>query len=235
MRIMAGRLTLLAVAELQQRFGIEHDLTEDVLPRTDIAPPQSLLIVVEEPAGRCLRWVRWGFRPPWFALRPSEPSITCIRAETLPRQATSYQAVRQSRCLIPADGIWDWQRLPGQRLKQSVQVQLRGGGLFGIAGLYTEWLDERSGRRRASGAMVTTAANELLSPLNARMPAILQPEDEGQWLHCSPSSLAMALACLRPYPAAGLELVPAAEAGRNGAPGMLVPPTVSEGQASDAA
>jgi putative SOS response-associated peptidase YedK len=112
-------------------------------------------------------------------------------------------ALARARCLIPADGFYEWRAIPDQKARQPVYIRLQGGGLFAFAGLYTHDQDGTS-----TCAIVTTTANELMAPIHARMPVILDPEVEGLWVDPGTTDPLAALACLLPYPSERMEAYP---------------------------
>jgi putative SOS response-associated peptidase YedK len=114
-----------------------------------------------------------------------------------------------SRCIIPADGFFEWQLVPDKKRKQPMYARLKSGALFGFAGLLA-WRHEALGWR-ASCAIITTPPNELMAPIHNRMPAILTPEDEAMWLAQPEPDPAKLLGCLRPYPADEMEAYPVSQ------------------------
>ncbi|MGI8554139.1 MAG: SOS response-associated peptidase [Dehalococcoidia bacterium] len=201
---MCGRFTLAEPAMLGQRFGVQLGLDASPDPRYNVAPSEQISVVIEEPEGRVLRWMRWGFQPGWLK-DPKRPPPINARAETLVERPLFRGAVARGRCLIPASGFYEWQAIPGRRTKQPIYIRLKDGGLFGFAGLYTEYRDETDGEPRSSCAIITTAANELMAPIHQRMPVIMRREDEGAWLDRTLSDPKAALVYLRAYPAEAME------------------------------
>src|SRR6266508_4422661 len=123
---MCGRYTLSQLSELQLRFG-EDDWAE-------IRIPPSVPIVIQRPEGRQIVAARWGFQPPWIKESRKSPPINA-RAETIASRPMFMNSVRKGRCLIPADGFYEWMTL-GPNLKQPYHIRLRGGTLFAFGGLY---------------------------------------------------------------------------------------------------
>ena len=131
------------------------------------------------------------------------------KAEDMPSVATSpmfRDALQRTRCLIPADGFYEWQAVPGQKRKQPWYLRLRDGGLFAFAGLYTP--PRREAEIPATCAIITTTPNELAAPLHDRMPVILDPDAEAAWLDRQTVDSAALLPFLRPLPAARMEAYP---------------------------
>jgi putative SOS response-associated peptidase YedK len=157
---MCGRFTLLELPPVSERFGL-HLLEEigRLQARFNIAPSQDVAAIIEGEQGRELHWMVWGYQPGWFKRKPGQPPPINARAETLLERSMFRGAVGKTRCLIPADGFYEWQAVPGQRSKQPMYIRLKGGRLFAFAGLYTEKRDELTGEPVPSCAIVTTAPN----------------------------------------------------------------------------
>ena len=201
---MCGRYTQTsALEELAQRFGntVEDDGPEELTPRYNTAPSLEVPIVVATDGRRHLRMARWGFRPAWVTGRASAPINA--KAETLATSRLFQESFRRGRCLVPADGFYEWQAVPGQKRKQPYYVKLRDG-LFAFAGLWTP------GNRATppSCTIITTPPNERLAEIHDRMPAILERADEDRWLDSRVTDTALLLSCLRPLPAERMEVYP---------------------------
>jgi putative SOS response-associated peptidase YedK len=171
-------------------------------PRYNIAPTQTALVIRETPEGRREAvGLRWGLIPFWA----KEPSIGSrlinARAEGLIDKPAFRAAFRRRRCLVPADGFFEWRALAGRR-KQPYYVRLASGGPFAMAGLWEQWRPP-TGETIATFTIVTTAANEALRALHDRMPVIVAPADYDEWLS-SPNPSAL----LGPWAGATFEIVP---------------------------
>jgi putative SOS response-associated peptidase YedK len=225
---MCGRFTLLALPPIAERFGL-HLFADDerLVPRFNIAPSDSIVTVVHEfDERRTLRFMRWGFSPGWLKPRPGRPVPINARAETLLDRVMFRDAVARNRCLIPADGFYEWQAVPGQRGKRPMYIRLKGGGLFAFAGLYTKRRDASTGEPEQSCAIVTTEPNALTAPIHNRMPVILAREDEELWLDPTLTDRIAVLACLRPYPPELMEAYPVSNlvnSVRNDRPELIEP------------
>jgi putative SOS response-associated peptidase YedK len=204
---MCGRYTQTAAFdELALRFGITVEDTglEDLPPRYNVAPSQLVPIVVAHEDGRRLVMAKWGFHPVWMKAGKLDPINA--KAETLAESPMFQGAVKHGRCLVPADGFYEWKPVPGQKRKQPYFVRLKGGGLFAFAGLYTP-PNARAGVP-ATCTIITTTPNELVAPIHNRMPAILEPGDEGRWTDAGVTDPAAVLSCLRPLPSQLMEAYP---------------------------
>jgi putative SOS response-associated peptidase YedK len=217
---MCGRFTLRSPArDVAKAFGALFDETSLPLnwqPRYNIAPTQPIPVIREvapqppdsadsppapEPSGRELAFLHWGLIPAWA----DDPSIGSrlinARAETLATKPAFRTAFRRRRCLIPCDGIYEWQK-QGRR-KQPFFITA-GDGLFALAGLWEHW--ERNGLTIESCTIITTEANSLVAELHDRMPVILPPDAYGPWLDPEEQEPARLQAWLRPYPAEAMRL-----------------------------
>src|SRR5919202_112939 len=202
---MCGRYTLVRGEHAQDRFGFVdfHERRIQPMswpPRYNVAPQQLVPVIVQDRDGRRhLEVMRWGFVPDWARGRARIGPQINARAETLAEKPFFRGAIRYHRCLIPADGFYEWQARPGG--KQPIHIRLRQGDLFAFAGLYAPGDDDHE----PTCAIVTTSANELMAPIHARMPAILAPEDEATWLDPEETRTIAALACIESYPADQME------------------------------
>jgi len=201
------RYTLIDSRPLAVRFDLPELAAlpmRPVSPRYNLAPLNGVPTITQAGARRMLLAMRWGFQPPWAREEPGRPPPINARAETLADNGLFQRAVRFQRCLIPADGYYDWTLLPDETRRRPLHVRLESGGLFAFAGLFTGFrgrLDDY-----APCAIVTTTANALVSPCGSRMPAILRPEDEAAWLDPRRRDPAAVLPLLRPYPVEAMTL-----------------------------
>ncbi len=222
---MCGRYTeTAAFEELARRFGIavEEDDNAAMIARYNVAPTQPVPIVVVADGRRRLVSAHWGLRPFWA--RSAGPAPINARAETLATSAMFRDALRRGRCLIPADGFYEWQAVAGQKRKQPWYLRLRGGGLFAFAGLFTPAHADRG--EPATCAIVTTNSNALAAPLHNRMPVILDPDAEGRWLDPEVVDAGAVLPLLRPFPAERMEAYPVStlvSSSQNDGPALVVP------------
>jgi putative SOS response-associated peptidase YedK len=202
---MCGRYTQTsAFDELALRFGItvEDEGREDLTPRYNTAPSLSVPVVVATAGGRRLLMARWGFRPAW--MKGSSAAPINAKAESLATSRMFQDSLKRSRCLVPADGFYEWKAVPGQKRKQPYYVKVRDG-LFAFAGL---WTPPAGPGLPPTCTIITTAPNDLLAEIHNRMPAILERSDEERWLDPRVTNTADLLACLRPLPAERMEAYP---------------------------
>jgi putative SOS response-associated peptidase YedK len=201
---VCGRFTLTASPEeLARRF--ELDETPELEARFNVAPGQDVASVrqIAEGGRRVLELRRWGLVPPWADDPRIGNRLVNARAETARGKPAYRRAFQQRRCLIPADGFYEWAGGPGSR--EPYHVSLDAGELFGLAGLWERW-GGASGDRVESCTILTTEANERLRPIHDRMPVILDPADYALWLDPAMHDPERLAALLRPGPAAALRL-----------------------------
>ena len=187
--------------ELAQRFGFEGDgLSRQA--RFNIAPGQETLTVVSDGSRNNARYMRWGLIPSWAKDASAGSRMINARAETIDARPAFRNAFERRRCLVPADGFYEWMKV-GKR-RTPVRVILRSGEPFAFAGLWETWRSPED-VVVTSCAIVTTTPNAVLQPIHNRMPVILPREAESLWLdmgRASPDELRRLLA---PYPAADME------------------------------
>ena len=198
---MCGRYSLIAeIGELALRFEFDASGLEQP-PRYNVAPTQPVLAVRSgEP--RRASYMRWGLVPSRAGGAPSGPPLINARAETVAERGLFGSALTTRRCLVPADGFYEWKRDGGTRWP--VRFTLASGEPFAFAGLWQTWQDPR-GETAASCAIITTEANELLRPVHDRMPVILPRDLESLWLEEELQDSAALSSLLAPYPSGDME------------------------------
>lgn len=219
---MCGRFTL-AVPGEQVAAQFQLSTTPELTARYNIAPTQQIAAVRAGDAGRELALFRWGLVPSWA----KDPSVGArminARSETVAEKPSFRTALRQRRCLIPADGFYEWQAAAGG--KQPFHIRLADGGLFAMAGLYEHWKTPEGGWLH-SCTILTTEANELMRPLHDRMPVILAPEQYDLWLDPGLRDAGPLQALIAPYPAEQMVAGPVSKAvnrAGNEGPELLAP------------
>jgi putative SOS response-associated peptidase YedK len=202
---MCGRFTLTAdLKSVAERFGAPASDVETPVPRYNIAPTQGVIVVNDE-GRRQLRQMRWGLIPSWAKEAAIGNKLINARAETLTEKPSFREALKKRRCLIPADGFYEWQKLG--KLKQPMRIVLKSREPFGFAGLWDVW-ENSEGDEIRTCTIITTAANELLREIHTRMPVILTREDEALWLDPKIQDPAVLLPLLKQYPAELMEFYP---------------------------
>ena len=170
----------------------------NVEPRYNIAPTQEVLGVSESPDGREMTFYKWGLIPSWAKDASMGARLINARSETVQEKPAFRAAFKQRRCIIPADGFYEWQRTQGR--KQPFFFRMRDERPFGFAGLWERWEGE-GGQAINSCTILTTEANEVLRPVHDRMPVILHPDEYEVWLDTDVRKLDLIKEMLRPYPA----------------------------------
>lgn len=205
---MCGRFTL-AVSGEQLAAQFQLAASPDLTARYNIAPSQPVAIIRAEADRRWLALVRWGLIPAWAKDTTLGARMINARAETVAEKPAFRTALRQRRCLIPADGFYEWQAQADG--KQPYYIRLAEGGAFALAGLWERW-QTPDGDWLESCTILTTTANELVKPLHERMPVILAPEQYARWLDPELRDPALLRELLVPYPAGLLVAYPVSKA-----------------------
>lgn len=195
---MCGRYSLTTAPEALRRL-FDFVAGSNLEPRYNIAPTQPAPVVrmMAEGAARELAMPRWGLIPSWAKDASIGNRTINARSETVAEKPSFRSAFRQRRCLVPADGFYEWRREGG--IKQPYRIGMKDGGAFAFAGLWERWLGADDGEAVDSFTILTTEANRKLRPIHPRMPVILAPESYETWLDTSPETVERALAVLRPF------------------------------------
>jgi putative SOS response-associated peptidase YedK len=181
---MCGRFTLTwnEWRQVAAALGIEDesDAAASYRPRFNIAPTDQHFIITAEFERRKAHRARWGLVNRWA--RDNSRASQCInaRAETLEQRPTCREAFQQRRCVVPADGFFEWAGPKGKR--QPLWIHRRAGGLLLFAGLYESWYPERD-RPELTFTIVTCAANALIAAIHDRMPVVLDERDAEDWMN----------------------------------------------------
>jgi putative SOS response-associated peptidase YedK len=172
---MCGRFTLKNPERIRISDFDYYDLN-NLIPRYNIAPSQDVLTVVERESTREGRMLQWGLIPSWSN---ETKGIINARVETIDEKPSFKESFERRRCLIPADGFYEWER--NGKISQPYYFQLKNQIPFAFAGIWDRWRSED--RSIMSCAIITTTANELLAEIHTRMPVILRPESYDLWLN----------------------------------------------------
>lgn len=208
---MCGRFVLINSSDLRIRFralvqdgpdpqrGFDPVLPGDVrlVPRYNIAPTQQVVTVTNTDGQRRLEWMRWGMIPYWARAGSLPRNTINARADGLASSGLWKTPLRRSRCLIPADGFYEWMGPKEARRPQF--IHRRDRSLFAFAGLFDYWKDD-SGRTVRSCSIVTTPPNEMMARIHDRMPAMLSSEAESLWLDPMTEDPEPLASVLVPYP-----------------------------------
>ncbi len=199
---MCGRYSLIAdLSELARQYEFDGDI-DAFDKRYNIAPTQEVLTVVGGETRRA-GFMRWGLIPHWAKDTKIGRRMINARAETVAEKPAFRDALRRRRCLVLADGFYEWQKSGGT--KRPMRVAMRSGQPFAFAGLWSVWKDPE-GNRIPSCTIITTSANNLLRPIYHRMPAILPRDAEELWLDGNVDDPAVLSSVLAPYADDALEV-----------------------------
>lgn len=197
---MCGRYTItVSLEELMLLYSIDAIAADFYLPRYNVAPTQLVPAVVHDGRRNRLGLLRWGLIPPWADDEKIGAKMINARAETLKERPAYREAYRRKRCLVPADGFYEWKALP-EGGKRPYRIVLRSGEPFSMAAIYETW-QAPDGRKIGSCSIVTTEPNELMAGIHNRMPVILKRNDEAMWLNRDITSTDRLDELLVPYPA----------------------------------
>ena len=195
---MCGRYTLKTPVErLAEKFQFPEIIP--LKPRYNIAPSQSVAVVRRFPddRDRKLAMLRWGLLPLWVKDLSKVQQPINAKAETAAEKPMFRDAFKRRRCLVPADGFYEWKQNGGH--KQPVYIHMKDGEPFAIAGLWEEW-EGQDGEVIESCTLLTTEPNDRLAPIHNRMPVILDPKDYEQWLDPDLQAADGVKPLLRPFP-----------------------------------
>ena len=193
---MCGRFSLTAdLGELASRFEFD-DNRLDLEPNFNVAPTQNVLTVIggEDRRGG---FMRWGLIPHWAKTASIGSRMINARAETVAQRPAFRDAFRKRRCLVLADGFYEWQQAGSVR--KPIRIIMESGEPFAFAGLWAMWRDSE-GNHIPSCTVITTEANDLLRPIHHRMPVILPREMEEFWLDRDVQDVAVLENALTAYP-----------------------------------
>ncbi|MCC6190869.1 MAG: SOS response-associated peptidase [Anaerolineales bacterium] len=201
---MCGRFTLTVdPEELQKQFGLAQPPPAGLAPRYNIAPSQAVAVVANEPE-RKLEFFQWGLIPSWAKDPKIGNKLINARAETLAEKPAFRAALKRRRCLVVADGFYEWKKLDGR--KQPMYIHLKDGRPFAFAGLWEVWRSPQDELFKTC-TIITTEPNALLEGIHNRMPAILPPESYDLWLAPGDQAADAVLPLLRPYNPADMRAV----------------------------
>ena len=203
---MCGRFVLTAHPEmLMELFNLDE--VPSLMPRYNIAPTQDVAVVRPkmEGEGRELAMLHWGLIPSWAKERKMASRMINARSETVAEKPAFRRAFRSRRCLIPADGFYEWQQKAYR--KQPYYIHMEDRQPFALAGLWERW-QSNGGQPIESCTIITTDASELLWPVHPRMPVVLPQETYDLWLNPKVQETERLLALLRPYPSKEMAMYP---------------------------
>ncbi|MGD1951060.1 MAG: SOS response-associated peptidase [Leptolyngbyaceae cyanobacterium] len=191
----------------------------DPPPRYNIAPSQPVSAII---AGRDYRIFQWGLVPSWAKDYKIGYRLINARSETVAEKPSFRAAFKRRRCLIPADGFYEWQRAANNKKKQPFYIHLKARSLFAFAGLWEQW-ESGDGSYLETCTILTTEPNELMEPVHNRMPVIIAKADYERWLTASPAQVQ---GLMQPYDADKMAAYPVStlvNSPRNESPDCIEP------------
>lgn len=202
---MCGRFTLrTSPSEISRVFDV---IVQDLNPRYNIAPSQSIAAIRVDPDARQRELVQlhWGLIPPWAKDRKIGYSTINARAETVDSKPSFRSSFKKRRCLILADGFYEWQKSDAKK-KQPFYIHMQDNHPFAFAGLWEQWKGDSE--EIESCTIIATEGNDLMKPIHDRMPVILDPSDYDLWLDPETDNVPQLRKLLQPYSGDDLEADP---------------------------
>lgn len=198
---MCGRYSFILEDELiWERFGVRVR-TAVYKARYNCAPGQELAVISNEDP-RNLQFFRWGLIPSWSKDPGVGNKMINVKSETILEKASFREPFKRRRCLVPADGFYEWRK---EKEKTPYRFTLKDGSPFAFAGIWNEW-KHPDGQSIRTFSILTTGPNELTGQVHDRMPVILRKEDETNWLSVADEKKLLAM--LNPYPAGEMTCYP---------------------------
>jgi putative SOS response-associated peptidase YedK len=219
---MCGRYLIITTPEAMRAF-FRYLEQPNFPPRYNVAPTQPIPVVRTSEGVRQFALVRWGLIPAWVKDPRGFSLVINARSDNVLDKPAFRNAMRRRRCLVPADGFYEW-KAEGDR-RRPFAVRPRAGGPIAFAGLWETWTGP-NGEELETAAIVTTQASRTLRPLHDRMPVVLAPEAYDMWLDCRAVDGEIASTLLAPAPDHffdAYEISPAVNRVTNDSPELLVP------------
>jgi putative SOS response-associated peptidase YedK len=180
---MCGRFVSSAPPdEIARYFGADLYLEEALPPSWNVAPTDDVYVVYETEETRRVDGFHWGLVPFWAKSPKAGAKMINARAETIDSNGAFKQAFAARRCLVPADGFYEWKPVEGQKRKQPYFIHAPDGEPYAFAGLWAKWRDREREETLRSTTIITTAANDVVGPIHDRMPVILPASAWAEWL-----------------------------------------------------
>ena len=179
---MCGRFAVFsAPGDLARLFDVDEVATDPLPDRYNVAPTLEVYAVIEHGGSRRLGTLRWGLVPHWSRTGKSGPINA--RAETIDEKPSFRDAFARRRCVIPADGFYEWRTDPATGVKTPYYIHRRDGRPMAFAGLWESWRSTDDGDALYTCTIVTTAADGFLVDLHPRMPVVLDGDEVAEWLY----------------------------------------------------
>lgn len=202
---MCGRFVLVTdLAKIVEEFAIQK-MASNFQPDWNISPGQYITAVVQRDGENILESFFWGLIPSWAKDASIGNKMFNARSETIAQKPSFKNAFQKRRCLIPADGFYEWQKL--ENIKKPFRFLLKSEKPFGLAGLYETWMSPEKIQIN-SCTIITTDSNELIQPIHNRMPVIVRKDLESFWIDPGNNNKEELLAILEPYPSEEMTISP---------------------------
>ncbi len=221
---MCGRFTLTADMNILQETFPWLNVPEGIAPRYNIAPSQPVAVVPNDGKNQ-LDYYLWGLIPSWAKEASIGNRMINARAETLTEKPSFRSAFRYRRCLVLADGFYEWRKEAGGKGKTPMYIKLTSGKPFAFAGLWEAW-NAPDGSQILSTTIITTNPNSMMEAIHNRMPVILPEETYSLWLQPGEGDSKKLVEILQPYPAVEMSAYPVSTLvnnTRNEAPACIQP------------
>ena len=176
---MCGRFSLhTPESQIREAFNLEHTESLGLEPRFNIAPSQDIPIIRDTESSREMVMAHWGLIPNWSKEPKTKYSTINARIESVAEKPTYRTPFKRRRCLIPADGFYEWKVFNGNKVPH--HIRMKNGSVFAFAGLWDRW--EGDGETLDSCSIIVMPANEIMKPIHERMPAIIAQAHYDYWL-----------------------------------------------------
>ena len=195
---MCGRFTITdPIEEIMDRYYASITEGFEYKPNYNAAPMQFIPTIIGSKDGNRLGALRWGLVPNWAKDEKIGNKMINARAETLTEKPAFKRLISSKRCIIPCSGFYEWKK--DGPVKQPMRILMKDDSIFSLAGLYDTWIDPE-GNKLSTCTIITTEPNSLMADIHDRMPVILRPQDEADWLN-KESDKESVLRRLRPHEA----------------------------------
>ncbi len=203
---MCGRYTLTSdLAEFAETLGVKYDARKHN-PRFNICPSSNVPVILND-GSNAITTARWGLIPSWAKDQSIGNRLANARSEGIETKPSFRGSFKRKRCLVLADGFYEWANRPGEKLRIPYYFRLTGKSVFGFAGLWDTWSDP-TGSEIITVCLITTSANQIVEPVHDRMPVILEERFYPIWLSTDEQPVERLKLCLRPYATAAMVSYP---------------------------
>lgn len=204
---MCGRFVLSSdLSEFARQLGVAFDPKKHN-PRFNICPSQQIAVVLNDGSNQ-ITFARWGLVPGWAKDLAIGNKLANARAEGVDTKPSFRTSFKKRRCLVLADGFFEWANKPGSKLKIPYHFRLNSRQVFGFAGLWDVWHDPERKTELRTACIITTEANTVVEPVHSRMPVIVQERYYKIWLSTEEQPVERLKMCLESVPAARMEGYP---------------------------